>query len=64
MTPERMYEILRHYIVNGSNLQWLPMKGMDYLSFHKGDKKITLDGDWTAEELEAIAFWMRTHDRP
>lgn len=23
------------------------------------DKKATLDGDFTPEELEAIAFWMR-----
>jgi len=30
-----------------------------YVSWEKGDEKITLDGDFTPEELEAYAWWLR-----
>ena len=32
-----------------------------YLSWRIGDKKATLDGECTANELEAIAWWMKNH---
>lgn len=31
-----------------------------YLFWEKGDVQATLDGDFTADELEAIAWWMRS----
>lgn len=30
-----------------------------YLSWAPGKEKATLDGDFTADELDAIAWWMR-----
>jgi hypothetical protein len=30
-----------------------------YLSWDIGDDKATLDGEFSADELEAIAWWMR-----
>ncbi|MEE7625455.1 hypothetical protein V3O24_04715 [Methylobacter sp. Wu8] len=30
-----------------------------YLSWNKGDESATLDGEFTADDLEAIAWWMR-----
>jgi hypothetical protein len=30
-----------------------------YLSWNPGDEQATLDGDYSAEDLEAIAWWMR-----
>lgn len=32
-----------------------------YLDWSKGSQQATLDGDFTLEELEAIAAWMREH---
>ncbi len=33
-----------------------------YLNFHPGDDTATLDADFTADELEAIAWWMRQYE--
>lgn len=30
-----------------------------YVSWDKGDETITLDGQFTADELEAMAIWIR-----
>ena len=30
-----------------------------YMCWHLGDETVTLDSDFTIEELEAIAWWMR-----
>jgi hypothetical protein len=30
-----------------------------YLSWHEGDELATLDGDFTAQELQAIAVYMQ-----
>lgn len=35
----------------------------DYLKWKPGDDTATLDGDFTADELEAIADHMRRHSR-
>ncbi len=32
-----------------------------HLSWRPGDETAELDGDFTADELEAIAKWMREH---
>lgn len=34
---------------------------MNYTSWEKRDKTITLDGEFSADELEAMAIWMRAH---
>lgn len=31
----------------------------EYISFEKGDEHISLDGRFTIEEVEAIAWWLR-----
>ena len=30
-----------------------------WISWKTGDKRITIDGEFTANELEAIAWWMK-----
>lgn len=35
----------------------------EYLAWSPGDETATLDGQFTAERLEAIAAWMRAHAR-
>jgi hypothetical protein len=35
-----------------------------YLSWHSGDTAATLDGEFTADQLEAIVMWMREHTEP
>lgn len=53
MKEEQVKEILRAYI-NKTGLYSLG----DYLSWEYGDSEAILDGRFTAEELEAIAWWM------
>jgi len=38
------------------NLGW-------YLEWNSGDKEAVLDGEFEAEELEAIAWWMRNKSK-
>ena len=33
-----------------------------YLAWWPGNDTATLDGSFTADDLEAIAWWMRNHD--
>lgn len=35
-----------------------------YLDWPVGDREATLDGAFTADELEAIASWMRLNTKP
>jgi len=35
-----------------------------YLGWNKGNKTACLDGDFTADELEAIAWWMKNKKSP
>jgi len=57
MTEEQAREILdaRNAIGNDDGL----LNGGWYLVWSRGDKEACLDGDFTADELEAIAWWMR-----
>lgn len=72
MTLEQAKEILRPYVrVNHDNttkydLVWPPGSGMHYVDYtHRKFSKVTLDGDFTIEQLEAILVIMRQeHDKP
>lgn len=59
MSEEKAKEVLGESIVEfGLNsLGW-------YLSWEKGDEEATLDGRFTVEQLEAIAWWMRNKNLP
>jgi len=35
----------------------------EYMSYRAGDAKACLDGDFSADQLEAIALHMRAHDK-
>jgi len=35
----------------------------EYLRWKVGDEKATLDGNFTADELEATAWWMRKNNK-
>lgn len=57
MNEEQATKILKDEVedVNNNNLYSLGW----YLSWYVGDEEATLDGDFTADELEAIAWWMK-----
>lgn len=67
MTEERARAILGVAIPTGERAEKYP--GLDnlmhpryeYLSYREGDPTATLDGEYTPDQLEAIAFWMRRH---
>lgn len=58
MTDERAKELLADDIQDGGGL--LSRHG-PYLYWSLNNDTATLDGEFTAEDLEAIAHWMRTH---
>jgi hypothetical protein len=55
MTREQAIEILGTDIQADGRL----FCGGRYLAWAVGDEEATLDADFTADELEAIAWWMR-----
>jgi len=55
MTEEKAREILGERIQKDGGLYG----GGHYLSWRPGDDVACLDADFDAEELEAIAWWMR-----
>lgn len=54
MTKEKATEILKDYLQPDGGLYCLS----HYLAWSPGDKLITLDCRFEAEELAAIAWWM------
>lgn len=58
MTLEEAKEILKDYYEDG-DLVWKSDKCLEYLDYIKGDDSSCLDGNFTADELEAIAIIMR-----
>lgn len=57
MTLEQSYAILKDFIQDNGVL----FDVRKYLSWYVGDETATLDGSFTADELEAIAIYMRSH---
>lgn len=58
MTLEEAKNILRAEISKNGNL----FCNSPYIAYGKGEEAVTLDGDFTADELEAIAVFMRGSD--
>jgi hypothetical protein len=58
MNEERAREILKDHIRTNGEL------GSDerYVSWGLGNQTVTLDDYFTADELEAIAWWMRNNE--
>lgn len=54
MNREKAELILKEYIQPGSGLY----SQRRYLAWNPGNKEITLDGKFAADELEAIIWWM------
>ena len=52
---QKVKKILGNTIRENGNLSNLS----EYVSWTKGDNEITLDGDFTIDELEAIVWWMK-----
>lgn len=63
MTIERATEILKNSI-QGTGLTDLGDSYLCWESYSFGPTKASLDGFFTADELEAIAVWMRAHNAP
>jgi hypothetical protein len=63
MTIERATEILKDSI-RGTGLTSLGDSYLDWESYSFGPTRASLDGFFTADELEAIAIWMRAHNAP
>jgi hypothetical protein len=54
--------LLFDYIIDDADLathQPGQVRGLEYLHWNQGDNTATLDGEFTADQLEAIAIWMR-----
>lgn len=60
MNEQRAREILKSAIKPSGAL----LDRVAYMSWEPGDSDVVLDGQFTAEELEAIAFWMRRGSQP
>ncbi len=60
MNKEKAQEILKEYILPDGGLFCLG----HYLSWRPGDDEITLDCGFSADELEAIVWWMRHSTTP
>jgi hypothetical protein len=50
----KQHQIIKDSLQPDGGLYWLA----GYLSWNVGDRKVTIDGDYTAEELRAIADHM------
>lgn len=63
MDEEKAREILQGYIGGGclSNVN-APM-GSDWICYGVGHDRVTLDGDFTIEELEAVVFWINKYKK-
>lgn len=55
MNKQEAYKRLKKVITPDGNLYSLNW----YLSYNKGAKDACLDGAFTADDLEAIAWWIR-----
>jgi len=54
MNEKKAEKILKDWACEDGSLH----DSVKYLNWYKGNKIILLDGDFTAEELKAIAWWM------
>lgn len=60
MNEQRAREILGNTIQSDGSLR----EGQQYTYWKPGESNVTLDSDFTADELEAIAWWMRNAPTP
>jgi hypothetical protein len=46
-----------------TNPQWErdKVRNWDFTCFHENGDNVTLDGEYTADQLEALAWWIRNH---
>ncbi len=58
MNKEKAQEILKEYITKSGGISNLS----NYAWYMKGDNHITLDGSFTGEELEAMAYWIKYNE--
>ena len=63
MSPEEANEILQRRCSDECGPGALHSVGW-YLLVEAGDKEACLDGKFSADELEAIAVWMRANSQP
>lgn len=66
MTEEQARGLLGDFIVETPRHHGLPVNsldcdGMPYLLWAPHSESATLDGEFTADQLEAISRWMRHH---
>ena len=59
MDEQKAREILGNKVKPGNLLYHLA----PYISLNTRDKQICLDGDFTADELEALAWWIRNFSK-
>lgn len=55
MDKAKVIEVLKGVLITDTQLH----SGVPWVSHHGFRDEVTLDGDFTAEELEAILYWMR-----
>lgn len=60
MNAEKAKSLLIDAITEGGSLSgWICDD--EYMYWTPGDPNVTVNGRFTADTLEAIAFWMRSH---
>ena len=57
MNEEKARAVLKDYIQQDGGLFCLG----HYMAWNKGNRSVTLDSIFSAEELEAIAWWMKNN---
>jgi hypothetical protein len=57
MNEQQAREILKAHILKNNGLHG----DVEYFDWAAGDRTAVLDGHFSADELEAIAWWMRAH---
>lgn len=62
MTLEEAAAILGELPTPDGDLEWVAHRGdLGYVDYHAGSRSVTLDADFTIDELEAILVWMKAH---
>jgi hypothetical protein len=58
MNEERAKKILSKFIDHGNILHY-GNKYEDHIFWYPGDDRVDIEGEFTLEEIEALAWWMR-----
>jgi hypothetical protein len=64
MIYDKAREILKEYITEDGSLKWRQNKCLQYLDWIINSEYITLDGEFTIEQLEALIVIIKQNFKP